>query len=251
LILIIDDNPDMLYFLNDICKQEFDVILAVDGVEGIQKASIHIPNLIVSDIMMPEKDGIDLCRHLRMQHSTSHIPIILLTAKGNIESIALGFDEGAEAYITKPFNPQLLITRIKNLLNSRIRLQKHFLNKGEVTLTDVSHQEGHVLDTQRKFLVVLDATIKKHIASDSDKVDNIAKDIGMSRTSLYRKLKAISGMSINEYIRNLKIELAVELIQEKKLSISQASYQVGFSNIKYFRKVFKEKYGKNPSEFKA
>ena len=251
LILIIDDNPDMLYFLNDICKHQFDVQLAVDGIDGIQKATQYIPNLIISDVMMPEKDGIDVCSNLKNQHSTSHIPIILLTAKNNFESITLGYQEGADDYITKPFHPQLLLTRIHNLLRSRLRLQKYFLNKSASISPEVTNEENQLLGTEKKFLLKLDAIIEKHIKSESDSVDIIAKEVGMSRTSLYRKLKAITGMNINQYIRNLKIEIAAELIQNDKLSISQASYEVGFTNIKYFRKVFKEKYGKNPSEFKA
>src|SRR5699024_10192626 len=128
LILIVDDNPDILYFLNDICKDEFKVLMAKDGLEGIQKAGEFIPDLIISDVMMPEKDGIDLCSSIKSQASTSHIPVILLTAKNTVEGIAMGYNQGADDYITKPFHPQLLIIRIKNLLNSRAQLREYFLN---------------------------------------------------------------------------------------------------------------------------
>lgn len=250
LILIIDDNEEILNFLSSIFKDEYDVLHSRNGREGIVKASNYVPDLVISDVMMPEKNGIDLCFELKQQHSTSHIPIILLTAKGNVESINLGYEQGADDYIVKPFNPKLLRTRVKNLLFSRERLQYHFKNmRGEIPKAE--EKVSAMLTKEKEFLSGLDLIILKNIGKGTDNVDLISQEIGMSRTSLYRKLKAITGLSINEYIRNLKIERASELIKNENFSVSQASYEVGFNNLKYFRKVFKEKFGKTPREFKS
>ncbi|PKD17701.1 hypothetical protein APR41_05695 [Salegentibacter salinarum] len=250
LILIIDDNEEILNFLSNIFKEEYDIIHSRNGREGIVKASNYVPDLIISDVMMPEKNGVDLCFELKQQHSTSHIPIILLTAKGNFESINLGYEQGADDYIVKPFNPKLLKTRVKNLLFSREQLQHHF--KGVRENKSKTEEKVSVLLTKEKeFLSELDLIIAKNMGKGTDNVDLISQKVGMSRTSLYRKLKAITGLSINEYIRNLKIERAAELIKNENFSVSQASYEVGFTNLKYFRKIFKEKFGKTPREFKS
>ncbi|MDT0689989.1 two-component regulator propeller domain-containing protein [Salegentibacter sp. F188] len=248
LILIIDDNPEILVFLNGIFKEDYDIVHATNGDEGIRKASKYVPDIIISDVMMPEKNGIDLCSGLKKQTSTSHIPIILLTAKNNIESISTGYEEGADDYITKPFHPQLLMTRVKNLLENRRQLQNYFLKNTDSSTID--NKTSKILNQEKQFLHELDQVILKNMGTGKDNVELIAKEVGMSRTSLYRKLKAITGNSINEYIRNVKIERAAKLIEVNNFSISQASYEVGFNNVKYFRKVFKEKYGKLPSELK-
>lgn len=251
LLLIVDDNLDILTFLKDICIHEFKVILAADGAEGIKKAQEFIPDLIISDVMMPERDGIDLCSSLKKQHATSHIPIILLSAKDTVEGITDGYQQGADDYITKPFHPQLLIIRIKNLLKSRQQLQRYFLGKNNVRSNAFNAEQNQLLEREKQFLSKLNEVIQKQINSENDSAENIALALGMSRISLYRKLKALTGLSINEYMRNLKIELAANLIKNEGITISQAAYEVGFSDVKYFRKIFKKKYGKNPSEFKV
>lgn len=249
LILIIDDNEEILSFLNSIFKKEYDIVHAINGIEGVKKAQKYVPDIIISDLMMPKKSGFDVCADLKGNFATSHIPIILLTADTAIESMNIGYEEGADDYITKPFNTQLLKTRVHNLLESRESLKESFKNK--IDSTGVSDEVAKGLVSKEKnFLKKLDTTIWEHIANDSDNVKDIAKDIGMSRASLYRKLKALTDQSINEYIRNLKIDKAADLITHEKHTVSQACYAVGFNNIKYFRKIFKERFGKNPSDFK-
>lgn len=250
LILIIDDNEEILNFLNSIFKEKYDILHSRNGKEGIIKASKYVPDLIISDVMMPEKNGIDVCSELKKQYSTSHIPIILLTAKGNIDSVNLGYEQGADDYVVKPFNSKLLKTRVKNLLDTRKRLQ-HYFKDETGKISEKEERVSVLLNKEKDFLSELDLIVLKNIGQGTDNVDLIAQEIGMSRTSLYRKLKAITGLSINEYIRNLKIERAAELIKNKNFSVSQASYEVGFNNLKYFRKVFKEKFGKTPREFKS
>ncbi|MCM4157291.1 hybrid sensor histidine kinase/response regulator transcription factor [Gramella sp. AN32] len=249
LILIIDDNKEILSFLNSIFKKDYDIIHAINGLEGVKKAQKYVPDIIISDLMMPKKSGFDVCADLKGNFATSHIPIILLTADTAIESMNIGYEEGADDYITKPFNTQLLKTRVQNLLESRESLKKSF--KKKIEPTDESNKVSSGLVSKEKtFLKKLDETIWKHIATNSANVNDIAKDVGMSRASLYRKLKALTDQSINEYIRNLKIEQAADLITHENYTVSQACYEVGFNNIKYFRKIFKERFGKNPSDFK-
>ena len=249
LILVIDDNPDILNFLDEILKGDYDLVFANNGEEGIKKAQKFIPDLVISDIMMPKKNGIDLCRALKNDLATSHIPIILLTAKGNLESLKTGYEEGADDYISKPFQPQILKTRISNLIRNREAVQRFLQNK-ELP-QKVAEPNSPALNKEKEFLAKLDAIIHENIGSENENVFDIAKELGMSRTSLYRKLKSITGYSINEYTRNLKLEKAADLIENQEYSVSQAAYEVGFNSPKYFRKIFKEMYGKLPSEFKS
>ncbi|WP_159039915.1 hybrid sensor histidine kinase/response regulator transcription factor [Christiangramia fulva] len=248
LILIIDDNEEILQFLKRIFQPDYDLVFAVNGREGIEKAKRYIPDIIISDVMMPEKSGLYLCSELKNEMATSHIPIILLTAKTAVDNISHGYQEGADDYITKPFNPGLLKTRVKNLLAGREKLKQYFTNKLEPNPNE--ENSPLVLRKEKLFLKDLNVIILAHMNDNNDSVENIAQGAGMSRTSLYRKLKAITGLNINEYIRNFKIERAAHLIQFENYSVSQASFEVGFGDVKYFRKIFKGKYGKNPSELK-
>lgn len=250
LIMIIDDNEEILGFLAGIFKTDFDIVSATNGLEGIEKAKKYIPDLIISDVMMPEKSGFDLCAELKRNFATSHIPIILLTADTSLESKKEGYDEGADDYVTKPFNTKLLQARVNNLLDSRELLRKSFrMGIDEENELD-TNDKNNLLAKEKEFLKKLDNIIEKEISSNTDNVERIAQEMGMSRASLYRKLKAITDFSINEYIRNLKIERAADMIKYQKYSVSQAAYEVGFNDTKYFRKIFKDRYGENPSSFK-
>lgn len=251
-ILLIDDNPEILKFLDSILKSEFDLIHASDGEDGVAKAIRYVPNLIISDIMMPFKDGIDLCSTLKNKTATSHIPIVLLTAKSNTESVNTGFEEGADAYMTKPFNPKVLKTRVKNLLENRMKLRHYFFNsfhQADTKLTVDNH--SRILEKEKEFLKKMEALILHQSGKDKVNTALLIKEIGMSRTSLYRKIKALTGQSINEFVREVKLKRAADLIRNESYSVSQASYEVGFNSIKYFRKIFKEKYGTTPLRFRS
>lgn len=247
-ILVIDDNPDILSYLEELLEDNYDLIYANDGEKGVTKALQYVPDLIISDIMMPKINGIELCNILKEKMETTHIPIILLTAKGNIESIKVGYEEGADDYIVKPFSSELLQTRIRNLLDSRKQLRKYFLKEEEIS-TELSKEKSKLLDQEKKFLNKLELIILEHLNQEKMDVWGISKSMGMSRTSLFRKIKAITGLNINQFISRVKLNKAAELIKEGNFTISQASYEVGFSNVKYFRKLFKEQFGKLPSEF--
>ncbi|WMI65710.1 two-component regulator propeller domain-containing protein [Aestuariibaculum sp. YM273] len=248
LVLLIDDNPDILKYLDGLLEGKYDLIYANNGEEGVEKAKRYIPDLIVSDVMMPKLNGIELCNALKDTTETTHIPIILLTAKGNTESIQEGFKYGADDYIVKPFSGQVLQARIRNLLDTRKQLRDYFLNKEGVKLEGVEDKNS-LLDQEKGFLNKLTQVILENLDQEKMDVWDVAQNMGMSRTSLFRKLKAITGLNINQFIRKVKLDKAAELIKTGKYTIAQASYEVGFNNVKYFRKLFKEQFEKLPSEF--
>ncbi|MGO4913661.1 hybrid sensor histidine kinase/response regulator transcription factor [Leeuwenhoekiella sp. W20_SRS_FM14] len=249
LILLIDDNPDILEFLDSALASKYDLIHSENGEEGIQQATKYIPDLIISDIMMPVKTGIDLCHFLKNNKETSHIPIILLSAKSNFEMIETGYTEGADDYMVKPFNVQVLRARIENLIATRKKLLEGFIkNANENSNQDDADRK--LLQIEKKFLEEFHTAVYDNMQQGIKTVEVVSEEIGMSRSSLFRKIKAITGQNINEYIRNLKIERAAHLIEKENFTVSQAAFEVGFADAKYFRKIFKEKYGKTPSTLK-
>lgn len=246
LLLLIDDNKDILQFLASLLGSSYDLVFAENGAEGIDKAGKYVPDLIISDVMMPIKSGIDLCAELKSTNTTSHIPIILLTARANSEGITEGYEKGADSYVTKPFNPRLLKTRIKNLINSRIQLRSYFSTELE---NSTATQESSVLEVEKAFLSKLEQVILTlYMDGNENTIVEICSQMGMSRTSLYRKVKALTGSNINEFVRKVRLQKAVSLIRTQGYTISQASFEVGFKSPKYFRKIFKDTYGKLPSE---
>ena len=216
--------------------------------KGISLAVKYIPDLIISDVMMPVKNGLDLCHFIKNKKETSHIPVILLSAKSNHETIETGYEEGADDYIVKPFNVQVLRARVKNLIESR----QFLLKKVQETRSEVidNKEDSKILENEKKFLAELKQLIFEQTQEGDVSVEAIAEHIGMSRSSLYRKVKAITGQSINEYIRDMRLEKAAYLIEKENFTVSQAAYEVGFGDAKYFRKIFKEKFGRTPSAFK-
>jgi signal transduction histidine kinase/ligand-binding sensor domain-containing protein/DNA-binding response OmpR family regulator len=248
-ILLIDDNLEILAYLKGLLQDRYDLLYAENGQEGMDKALQYVPDLIISDVMMPKKSGIDLCAALKKETSTTHIPIILLTAKDNLESIKTGYEEGADDYIAKPFNSQILCARIRNLLDSRKQLRKYFLDP-DGTLLSLSKEHSGLWDREKEFLRRLEVVILEQLRQEKTDVDTITHSMGMSRTSLFRKIKAVTGQNINEHIRSVKVKKAAQLIKEENLTIAQASFEVGFNSVKYFRKLFKEQYGSLPSEIR-
>nr|WP_170857068.1 two-component regulator propeller domain-containing protein [Algoriphagus locisalis] len=246
-ILVIDDNPQILEYMETLLANEYDLIFAENGNQGLEKAKQYIPDLIISDIMMPEKNGIDLCGVLKENPGTTHIPVILLSAKSNTESITSGYGKGADDYITKPFEGKILKSRIRNLLNAKIRLRTYFLEKN-TQQEELSPSEKSAVGREKSFLRELETHILSGIAEQVTDVDTISQAMGMSRTSLFRKLKALTGQNINQYTRSVKLKKAAALIKEEKLGVAQAAYEVGFTSVKYFRKLFKEQFGHLPSE---
>ena len=250
LVLLIDDNSDILSYLKELLEDEYNLIFANDGEEGIKMALEYIPDIIISDIMMPKIDGIELCNILKKTMGTTHIPVILLTAKGNVDTIKTGYEGGADDYIVKPFSSQLLKIRIKNILENRKKLRKYFFKEVNIP-SNLSKEKYKVLDQEKIFIDKLESIILEHISNNDIDVNIVSNSIEMNRSALSRKLKAISGLTINKFIIRVKLNKALELIKEGDLTISQASYEVGYNDIKHFRKQFKEQFGEVPSHFKT
>ncbi|MBR9915524.1 MAG: response regulator [Algicola sp.] len=245
LLLIVEDDGDIRKFVVSLLKQDYQIIEAANGESGVEKALKYLPDVVISDIMMPVKDGIALCNELKHNELTSHIPIILLTAKAGEENEIEGLKIGADAYLTKPFNSEKLKLRIKQLIEVRLQLQKYFSHDFTI------HPEIKITSTEANFLKKLKTVLESNITNTDFTSERFAKAMQMSRTKLHRKLKAIVGMSTSECIRAERLKLAVILLEKSDATISEIAYQVGFNSPSYFIKCFKEVYNTTPSEYQS
>lgn len=243
LLLIVEDEADIRAFIISLLKKEYQIIEAENGKIGIEKALKEMPDLIISDIMMPEVDGIQLCNTLKTSEFTSHVPIILLTAKVGEGHEIEGIKTGADAYVTKPFNSEKLKTWVEKLIENRRQLQKHFGKTLSI------NPELAITSAESEFLKRLQTVLDEHITDPEFTSDRFGKLMHMSRTQLHRKLKAITGMSASEFIRSQRLKLAIRLLEESDASISEIAYQVGFNTPSYFSKCFKEVYNCTPNEY--
>lgn len=245
LVLVVDDHDDIRAYLRGRLQALYQVEEAAGGVEAWKKTRELVPDVVISDIIMPELDGLALCRKIKTDALTSHIPVLLLTAKGNTSTQIDGLEAGADAYMAKPFDPELLLARVRNLILAQERLQKHVQHGTQVVLKDldISH-----LDQQ--FLEKCIDLIERHIADPDYSVEQLGKTLFMSRMQLYRKIKALTGDSPNHFIRGLRLSRAAQLL-EKGYSVAEVTYQVGFQDLKYFRESFRKQFGTNPSEYGA
>ncbi len=244
LVLIVDDHADIRNYIRIRLQPGYQVEEAGGGIEGWLKTHEQLPDLVISDILMPDLNGLDLCRRIKSDPLTSHIPVILLTAKGNTSTQIDGLEAGADAYIAKPFDPELLLARMRNLLQAHERLQKHFQQGGvQVTL-----KELNISHLDQQFLEKCMDIIERHLADPEYSVEQLGKAMFMSRMQLYRKIKALTGDSPNHFIRALRLNRAAQLL-EKGFSVAEVTYQVGFQDLKYFRESFRKQFGVNPSEF--
>lgn len=245
-VLVVEDNTEMRRYICNPLKTDYSVIEAVDGDQGIEKAISCIPDLIVSDIMMPGKDGYQLCEVLKKDIRTSHIPIILLTAKASGQSVIQGLETGADDYITKPFNTPILLTRIKNLIDLRQHLQSK-IQKQMLLQPD----EINVSSMDRAFIDELKETIAANISDSGFRVEELSEKMYMDRTTIFRKIKALTGQSPQLFIRSYRLQRAAQLLKQQAGTVSQVASSVGFDNPGYFAKCFKEKYKMHPSSFKT
>lgn len=241
--LVVEDNPDLQYFITEVIKDAYSVLNAEDGAQGERMAFEHTPDIVITDIMMPKKDGYELCHSLKNNPKTSHIPIIMLTAKaGEINKIE-GLTQGADAYLTKPFNEKELLIRMKNLIDSRKNLWDHFKALDMLLVDDID-----VNSIDDKFLQDVFQTIKQNMDNEQFGVEDIARTVGFSRSQLHRKLKALSDKSANQLITEIRLNEAHRMLKSKTGSVSEIAYSVGYSNLSYFTKSFKEKFGTLPSK---
>ena len=243
-ILLIEDNQEMLqYTVSCLDSKKYDIHTAVNGVKGIAKALTLVPDLIVSDVMMPLKDGFEVTKTIRQNLATSHIPIILLTAKAALESRLEGLERGADAYLTKPFSSEELVMRVQKLIEIRQLLQKRYQNQNFV-----EEQEIESYQNEDIFIRQLKRIINNNLDNSKLGGEMIAKKIGVSRMQLHRKLKALTNQSTSVYIQNIRLKEAFRLIKEKELNISEIAYKTGFSTPNHFSRLFKQKYGIPPSK---
>lgn len=243
-ILVIEDNTDLRQFIRNEFGNTYTVWEAPDGEIGLNLAFEHIPTLIITDLMMPKRDGLELCQILKNDLRTSHIPIILLTAKADVETKLQGFQVGADEYIPKPFNMEELKVRIHNLVDNRKRLREKYAQRMELRPAEVN-----VESVEERFLKNIMEVVEVHIANSAFGVDQFAKETGMSQAQLYRKLHALTEFTPNEFIRHMRLLRAADLFRQKAGNVAEVAYQVGFNNLSYFAKCFKEKFSESPSQF--
>ncbi|MCP4157848.1 MAG: response regulator, partial [bacterium] len=246
IVLVVEDNPDVRGYIRNALEREFYIKEAADGEEGIEEARRIVPDLIISDIMMPGKDGYELCKTLKTDIATSHIPIILLTAKIGEADVLAGLRFGADDYITKPFNTRVLTVRVRNLIEVRAKLQLKRRNQMEML-----PRELPVLPIDDKFYRELTGIIQTHIKDPQFSVRDLAKKMGMGRTTLYKKVQAITGEPPTDFIRNYRLQRAAELLKNYRGTIADLALQVGFSNASYFTGCFKERFQRLPSQYRA
>jgi signal transduction histidine kinase/ligand-binding sensor domain-containing protein/DNA-binding response OmpR family regulator len=243
-VLLVEDNDDLRFYLKDNLKNSFHIIEAANGKEGWQKALALHPKLIVSDISMPEMNGLELCKKIRGDNRTVQIPIILLTALTTEHDQLAGLDSGANDYIVKPFNFEILLTKIHNLLRMQQSMKKTYQKQIEIQARDIV-----VVSEDEKFLKNALEYIENNITNPNFSVEELSSNLNLSRVSLYKKLLTLTGKTPVDCIRTIRLKRAIQLLEKSKLSIANVAYEVGFNNAAYFAKVFKEEFGILPSEY--
>lgn len=240
-VLIIDDNVDIRSYVHGLLHTNYTVIEAADGSEGIRKAMKYVPDLIISDVMMPGIDGIECCRRLKSELQTCHIPVILLTACSLDEQKIQGYDGGADSYISKPFSSQLLLARVRNLIDSHRRL-KQFFGGGQALAKE------DVCDMDKDFVEKFKALIDAKMGDSGLNVEDLGKEMGLSRVQLYRKIKSLTNYSPNELLRIARLKRAASLLASSDMTVAEIGYEVGFSSPSYFAKCYKEQFGESPTD---
>lgn len=263
LLLIVEDNADIRLYIEESLHEDYRIIQACNGREGMEQAFSKVPDIIVSDIMMPEMDGIKMTHILKEDIRTSHIPIILLTAKTSINDQEEGYDSGADSYLTKPFSAKLLHSRIRNILSGRRRLADYIVQKNisqfetsadeQQTSQKATEEKEDAMTCQisnldKKFLEKLNKLIENHISTDDLDMAFMTDKMAMSHSTFYRKVKALTGMSANEYIKKAKLRHSMTLLKKGEYCIAEVAILAGFNNLGNFRESFKREFGKSPSE---
>ncbi|UCF64580.1 MAG: response regulator [bacterium] len=243
-ILIVEDNPDMRSYLRGVLESDYHLLEARDGKEGFRRSVQKIPDLIISDVMMPGMDGFELCQKLKTDPHTSHIPVVLLTARAASEDRICGLETGADDYIIKPFNAREMQVRVKNLLEQRRKLRERFLKEGILQTPDFA-----VTSADQKFLHRVQEVVENHILDDRFSVVTFAREVGMSRALLHRKLRALIDHSPSEFIRTTRLHHAARILAGQGGTISEVAYGVGFNNLSYFARCFHRQFGVSPSQY--
>jgi len=244
LALIIEDNPDVAKYLISSLRNKYQVRWSPDGQQGIDAAIEFIPDIIISDVMMPEKDGFEVCEALKTDERTSHIPIILLTAKATVNDRIEGLSHGADAYLTKPFNKKELFIRLEQLIKIRKQLQEKY-SKVELLIIEKSEPEG-----EERFLKKVIGLIEQQLDNNEFDTAMLASALNMSESQLYRKLKAVSGKSISVYIRSIRLLSAKKMLETTDKNVSEVAFLCGFNDPSWFSRIFKKEFGVSPGTFR-
>ncbi len=248
-LLLIEDNPDVVTYVESCLQSTYNILVGNNGQEGIEIALEYIPDIIVSDVMMPIKDGFEVSQTLKSHQLTSHIPIILLTAKADMDSRLTGIDRGAEAYLTKPFSKEELLLRLKKLIESRKVLQAYYLSLSGQASVEPKPEEGS--PAENEFVLKLNEVVNAQLSNTDFSVEQFAKEIGMSSSQFHRKVSAVTSLSPNKYIRHIRLSKAQSLLRSSDIPINSIAYDTGFNDPGYFSRVFKKKYGVTPVEYRS
>ena len=243
IVLVVEDNEDVRQYIIDQLRGRYRLLEAPNGQIGLEIATREVPSLIITDVMMPEMDGVELCRRLKEQEATSHIPIIMLTAKAEREDKLEGLEQGADDYLTKPFDGEELRLRVHNLLERGRRWRERFSK-------EVSFKPSEVAATSvdEAFLIKIAEVIEQNMEEETFGVPDLANAVGLSRSQLHRKLKALSDKSPSQVIREMRLQRAKDLLEKGAGNASEVAFMVGFNSLAYFSKCFKDAYGRPPSE---
>ncbi len=244
IIFIAEDNDDLRFYLKENLKKKYKIYEASNGESALQKIRQVVPDLIISDIMMPGIDGIELCRRIKNESATWHIPLILLTAKYTEQQQLEGIEAGADDYITKPFNFQILVSKIDNFIKTKKNIHSLYRTKLNIEPNNIL-----ITSLDEQFLTKAVSIVEKNMADADFTVEVLSKEMGMSRTLLYKKILALTGKPPLEFIRLLRMKRAALLLQKSQLNVSEITFRVGFKDPKYFRKQFLKEFGVLPSEF--
>ncbi len=256
LILIVEDNPELREFTKSILKTKYQIIEAENGKQGYKMAMQNIPDIIITDLQMPEMNGFEMCKKIRNDEKTNHISIIMLTVKSSDESKEMGLEYGADYYLTKPFNPKSLELRINNILNIKNNYRTQILTNLKTNFPvsppqpENENSESKITLKDELFIGNIEKIVIQNIENSDFQIEDLCRQVGFSKSQLYRKMKAIIGQSANEFIRTIRLKKAAELLlSQQEMSISEITYKVGFNDLQYFRSCFKKQYGITPSEF--
>lgn len=243
-ILVVEDNREIRSLIGSLLSTHYQIVERENGLLGWEMAVETLPDLIICDIMMPVMDGIELCKRLKQDERTSHIPVIILTARSSHVHQVSGLETGADAYITKPFSPQLLLLNVRNLLMSREIMRQKFLKH-----IHLQPKELTINAVDEAFMQKLLSYIDQHLADEQFGVSELASMIGMSKPVLYKKIRQITNLSVNDFVKSIRLKKAMELFKQNRFTIYEVAYQVGFNDPKYFSREFKKQFGKGPKEF--
>jgi DNA-binding response OmpR family regulator len=244
-IVIVEDNLDLRTFLKNTLSRNYSCFEAGDGKEGLELVSKIIPDIVISDVIMPKMDGYELCKNIKENTKTCHIPVILLTANSAAEQIVSGYEIGADAYVTKPFDMSIIKAQISRMIRNRELIREKYMTQNfmvEVSTSNISRDD--------EFIIKLRQLLENNLSETDFNVTKLSNNLNISTTHLYRKLKALTGLSPVEFIRFFKLQKACEMLSNSNLSIKEIGYGLGFNNLSYFVKCFREQFNVTPSVFR-